>query len=268
MASIAALPMYDLPELEAAHDALWSWVAARLAERGLTDIPARLSRNLSHEDSWRHPGLLLGQACEYPLATSFASVARPIATPWYAAEGCEQGYYRSALVVRSVDGAEQLQHLRDRRCVINDRISNSGMNLLRAAVAPLAGGSRFFSRVFESGSHRRSVEMVATGQADLTAVDCVSWAHFRRYHPELTGELRVLGWTPRSPCLPLITARGMDERSVLVLLDVLRGLGSDHLLTAVRRDLLLERVEPHQGGYAEVLRLEREAVGLNYRSLR
>ncbi len=267
MERIAALPMYDLPELVAAHDALWSWLAGRLAGRGLSDIPATLSRHLSHEDSWRHPGLLLGQACEYPLATSFAGVARAVATPWYTAEGCEQGYYRSALIIRAGECAERLQHLQGRRCVINDPTSNSGMNLLRAAVAPLAGGGRFFSRLIESGSHRRSVEMVATGQADLTAVDCVSWAHFRRCYPALTGELRVLGWTPRSPCLPFITARGMDERSVLALLEVMRELESDDALMAVRRDLLLERVEPHRGDYAEVLRLEGEAAALNYRSL-
>ncbi len=268
MKPVASLPMYDLPELAAAHDALWSWLAGRLADRGLMDIPAMLSRNLSHEESLRHPGLLLGQACEYPLATSFAGVARPVATPWYAAEGCEAGYYRSALIVRAGDSAGQLQHLRGRRCVINDPTSNSGMNLLRAAVAPLAGGGQYFTQVIESGSHRRSVEMVATGQADITAVDCVSWAHFRRYYPALSGELRVLGWTPRSPCLPFITSRGMGERSVLVLQEVLRELGSDGALTAVRHELLLERVEPHRGDYAEVLQLERDAATLNYRSLR
>jgi len=54
------------------------------------------------------------------------------------------------------------------------------MNLLRAAVAPLAKGGAFFDSVTMSGSHWHSVQMVASGHADLTAVDCVSWAHFRR----------------------------------------------------------------------------------------
>lgn len=265
---IAVLPMYDMPELVAAHDALWSWVAQRLSRRGLTGVPASLSRHLSHEQSWRHPGLLLGQGCEYPLATSHAAFARPIATPIYNAEGCEGGYYRSALVVRAQDSAERLVELRGRRCVINDWTSNSGMNLLRAAVAPLADGSAFFSSVTVSGSHRRSVDRVASGQADLAAVDCVSWAYLRRHDPVQTSQLRVLDWSPRSPSLPFITSFATDERSVAALVGVLEELRSDGSLTGVRQALLLEGAERYrEDGYADVLRLERYATELNYRRL-
>jgi ABC-type phosphate/phosphonate transport system substrate-binding protein len=266
---IAALPMYDMPELAAAHDALWGWFAQRLSQLGLSGVPASLSRHLSHEDSWRHPGLLLGQGCEYPLATSHAGFARPIATPWYAAEGCEGGYYRSAFVVRAGDCAERLRDLRGRRCVLNDGTSNSGMNLLRAAVAPLAGGAAFFSSVAVSGSHRRSIEMVASGQADLTAVDCVSWAHFRRHGPAQTSMLRVLSWSARSPSLPFITSLATDERSVAALVAVLEGLRSDSTLKAVRQELLLEGAERYRGeDYIDVLRLERHAAALSYGCLR
>jgi ABC-type phosphate/phosphonate transport system substrate-binding protein len=266
---IAALPMYDMPELAAAHDALWSWLAQRLSQSGVNGVPASLSRELSHEESWRHPGLLFGQACEYPLATSHAGCARPIATPTYAAEGCEGGYYRSALVVRARDRAEQLRDLRGQRCVLNDSTSNSGMNLLRAMVAPLAKGAPFFSSVVVSGSHRRSVELVACGQADLAAVDCVSWAHFRRYDPALTSTLRVLAWSPLSPSLPFITALATDEKSIAALVAALEELTSATALEDVRRDLLLDGAERYRGeGYVDVLRLERQAAALNYRSLR
>lgn len=265
---IASLPMYDMPQLEAAHDALWTWLAQRLSQSGLNEIPASLSRHISYEDSWRHPGLLLGQGCEYPLATSLAGCARPIATPSYTAEGCEHGYYRSALIVRARDDAERLRDLRGRRCVLNDGNSNSGMNLLRAAVAPLAGGSAFFGSVTVSGSHRRSVEMVASGQADLAAVDCVSWAHFRRHAPAQTSMLRVLDWSPRSPSLPFITALATDEKSVAALIAALEDLRSDNALKEVREDLLLEGAEPHRGEpYADVLRLSQQATALSYNYL-
>ena len=266
---IAALPMYEMPELTAAHDALWSWLAQRMSQFGLSGVPARLSRHLSHEDSWRHPRLLLGQGCEFPLATVHAGYARPIATPCYAAEGCEGGYYRSAFVVRARDSAERLRDLRGGRCVLNDSTSNSGMNLLRAAVAPLARGVAFFRSVTMSGSHWRSVQMVASGHADLTAVDCVSWAHFRRHRPAQTSTLRVLGWSPRSPSLPFITALATDERSVAALVTVLEELKSDSTLKAVRQELLLQGAERHRGeDYVDVLRLQRRAAALNYSQVR
>ena len=149
---IAALPMYDYPELAPAHDALWSALADRLIAAGVSDPPLKLTRTLSHFETWRHPGLLLGQGCEFPLAKSFAGRVRLVATPRYAVPGCDGPRYRSAIVVRADDPAETLGDLRHRRCVVNERDSNSGMNLLRAAIAPISQRTRFFESVSLSGS--------------------------------------------------------------------------------------------------------------------
>lgn len=45
---------------------------------------------------------------------------------------------QSAIVVRADHPAETLAELRGSRWVVNEAASNSGMNLLRAAVAPPA----------------------------------------------------------------------------------------------------------------------------------
>ncbi len=58
-----------------------------------------------------------------------------------------------------------------------------------------------------SGSHRRSVELIAANEADVAAVDCVTFAHLQSIDPALTSGVRVLSWTPPSPCLPFVTAR-------------------------------------------------------------
>ncbi|HEV7445323.1 MAG TPA: phosphate ABC transporter substrate-binding protein, partial [Steroidobacteraceae bacterium] len=151
---IAALPMYDFPQVRDAHDAFWTALAGRLTAAGLRDVPRELSRDLGHFDVWRHPELLFAQGCEYPLAKSFADRVRLVATPRYSAPGCEGGNYRSAIIVRREETGS-LTDFRGRRCVVNEMDSNSGMNLLRAAVAPLAGGARYFASVAVSGSHRR-----------------------------------------------------------------------------------------------------------------
>ena len=51
----------------------------------------------------------------------------------------------------------RLRTFAGRRVAINGRDSNSGMNLLRAAVADLAGGRPYFSRVIETGAHMASL---------------------------------------------------------------------------------------------------------------
>lgn len=280
---VASLPMYDFPELRGAHDAFWNAIAERLESAGFKGVPHELQRDIGHAEVWRAPSLLFAQGCEYPLAKSFADQVRVIATPMYSAAGCEGARYRSAIVVRGEDvggvaaananvprgGFVTLADLRGRHVVINELDSNSGMNLLRAAIAPLATDGRFFGSIAVSGSHRRSVEMVASGEADVASVDCVSFAHFQRLYPSIVGELRVLSWTSSSPSLPFITARSASDATVRTLRSVLADVFDDDGLAIVRERLLLSGVdlEPREG-FDEVLALERGAVIGGYPTLR
>jgi ABC-type phosphate/phosphonate transport system substrate-binding protein len=143
------------------------------------------------------------------------------------------------------------------------------MNLLRAAIAPLATGGRFFGSIVVSGSHLRSVEMVASGEADVASVDCVSFAHFQQLYPSVVGELRVLAWTPSSPSLPFITGRSAGDSMVRALRSALADVFDDDGLAPVREQLLLRGVdlEPKEG-FDEVLALERGAVDGGYSIIR
>jgi ABC-type phosphate/phosphonate transport system substrate-binding protein len=262
---IAALPMYDFPALEDAHDALWTAIGRHMIEASVAETPRRLTRHLGHFEVWRHPSLLFGQGCEYPLAESLAGSITLIATPRYTAPGCEGATYRSAILVREKDAAESLADLRNRRCAINEPNSNSGMNLLRASIAPLAKGTRFFESVVFSGSHRRSVEMVAAGEADVAAVDCVSLAHFQRLYPSAVASLRILCWTPSSPSLPYITAAATSHTTLQTLRSSLTSVLTDRSLDSVRDQLFLEGVDLQPvAAFCEVLRLKRQAVELGY----
>jgi ABC-type phosphate/phosphonate transport system substrate-binding protein len=267
-ARIAALPMYDFAPLREAHDALWLALARRLVAAGVADVPIALMRTPDHVAGWLDPGLLLGQACEYPLASRFPDRVRLVATPHYLAPGCEAARYRSVIVVRAADPARGLQDLRDRRCVINEPDSNSGMNLLRATIAPLARDGRFFGAVAVSGSHLASATQVAEGLADVAAIDCVSFAHFQRWHPVLTAQLRILAWTAASPCLPLITSASTDDRTLGLLRAALDAVSADAALAEVRARLLLASfsLNPDES-FAEVRALAQAAVVAGYPSL-
>ena len=257
--------MYDFPELAALHDAWWTAIADRLVHAGERAVPRRLTRTLGHTETWRHPHLLLGQGCEYPLAKFFAGRIRLVATPRYSAPGCIAARYRSAIVVRRDDPAECLADMRGRRCVINEPSSNSGMNLLRAAIAPLANGTRFFESVVVSGAHQRSAALVAGNQADVAALDCVTLGHLQRLYPTAMSGLRVLCWTSASPSLPFITARDTSDETLEALRVVLGEVIADPALHTVRAALFLEGVDiAPDDTFAEVLTLERDAVDAGY----
>src|SRR5262245_50561849 len=132
MPMTAGLPMYDPPELHAAVDAWWQGLARAFRAEGIPDVPDRLDRGRLAHDLWAVPDLLIAQSCGYPLLRDFAGRLRYVATPRYAAPGCEGVSYCSWIVVAADSDARSIADLRHRRCSINGRDSHSGFNALRA----------------------------------------------------------------------------------------------------------------------------------------
>ncbi|MEO1530805.1 MAG: phosphate ABC transporter substrate-binding protein, partial [Pseudomonadota bacterium] len=86
--------MYDLPALRPQTDALWAGIAAGLRARGV-NAPGALTRAADVHAPWRDPALLLGQTCGYPFWHALRGHVRLVATPVYAAPGCDGSTYRS-----------------------------------------------------------------------------------------------------------------------------------------------------------------------------
>jgi ABC-type phosphate/phosphonate transport system substrate-binding protein len=266
---VAALPMYDLPELEEANDQLWTAIGRRLRDDGVAGVPRRLTRGAPLTALWTDPHLLLAQACGYPLMTALAGRVRFVSTPRYGAPGCKGPFHRSAVVVRVMERADALAELAGARLALNDETSGTGMNLLRALIAPLAGGRPFFSEIAVTGSHLASAEAVAGGTAELAALDCVTWAHLRRLRPTLAAQLRVLAWSAESPGLPLITARQTDEATLAAIARALAEVSRDPRLAGARRELLLDGfIDLPEARYLSALHWKRFAADLGYPELR
>lgn len=264
---VAALPMYDWPELQPANDVLWSAVADRLGASGW-DVPRRLTRSGDLERVWTSPSLVLAQTCGYPLLKTLAGRVQLVATPRYLAPGCEGPLRRSAIVVGAQAAARSLAELCGARLALNDPMSDSGMNLLRAAIAPLADARPFFSRVTVTGSHLASAEAVASGEADAAALDAVTYAHLQRWRPETARRLRVLEWTALTPGLPLITAMATDPEKLDALRQAFAAAAGDPRLAKAREILLLDGFSVlSPDDYQAVLRLEESAAAHGYPAL-
>jgi ABC-type phosphate/phosphonate transport system substrate-binding protein len=265
---LAAFPMYDLPELRAANDALWRAIATRLADAGIDGVPGGLTRGVPLDALWRDRRLLLAQSCGYPLMTSLQGAVKMVATPRYRAPGCEGPFYRSAIVVRTTNPAASLADLRGHWCVANEPGSNSGVNLLRAAIAPLAGGGKFFRQVLWSGSHWSSLAMIADDEADVAAIDCVTLEHLRKTAPALVAAVRVLAWSEASPALPLITAATTDDRTLEILRAALADSVTDRAVAPALETLLIDGFDLlPSDAYQPIRDLERLAGALGYPQL-
>lgn len=265
---VACLPMYDLPELRAATDAWWAGLSLYLAEAGVADAPAVLTRGEDVVALAADPDLLLGQTCGYPLVHALRGRVTYVGTPCYVAPGCSGSDYRSFLVLRADDPAGSLAELRGRRAAINGRDSQSGMNALRCLVAPHAESGRFFSQVLVSGAHRRSLALLREGAADIAAIDCVTLALLGRLDPSALEGLEARFETAPAPALPYVTRHGVEPGLLAALRAALSAALADPALGEVRAALLLQGMDfDRAADYAVIEEMEQAASVLGYPEL-
>lgn len=262
---VSSLPMYDQPHLQRSNDLFWQYISERLREAGVEGVRRDLDRESGTKQVWLDPKLLLSQTCGYPLVKDLRDAVQLVATPRYKAPGCREGYYRSCIVVRKNDSASWLRDLRGKRCAINEATSNSGMNLFRALLAPLAQGAEYFESVRLTGSHFNSIYMVAKGLVDVASIDCVTFAHLQTGAPELYNAVKVIGWSDESPSLPFITSASTDRQTLRVLQSAFADAAIDPALKDVRETLLIDGFEflPIEH-YEQILDVEKKALELGY----
>lgn len=246
---IASLPMYDWPEVRPATDAWWRCIS-RHAGAGFP-----LTREADYAACWSHPDLVFTQTCGYPFTHAFAGQLNYLATPHFAAEGCNGPTYCSFILARE---KLPLAALKGATAVINGADSMSGMLALKLVFAPLAASARFFGKTLVSGSHLQSMRLVQQGQGDVCAIDSVCIGLAQRYRPDLLAGLVEIARSPQVPGLPYVT-RAQDVGNWR---RALAAAFADPASAEARDKLLLtgHTVLP-AGAYEDIPRLEREMEG-------
>jgi ABC-type phosphate/phosphonate transport system substrate-binding protein len=240
---IVSLPMYDWPEIRWATDRWWAGLCSHLRAAGFRNLPKEHDRITPLHDQWRSPDLLLTQICGYPLLHQFDGLLELLGTPCYAADGCQGAAYSSNIVVREHSPFWAIEELRGTTAAYNSADSMSGHLALRAAVSSVACEKSFFGRMLESGSHVRSMELIATGIADVAAIDCVSYMLAERYRPDLVQPLRIIARSPLVSGLPYVSAAGRSPAEILRLRQTLSEAIADPRLAEARMALLITGVE-------------------------
>lgn len=257
----AALPMYNVsPRLRREYEAL---LACLLRDAGVT---ASLESPTDLPAFWRRGDVVVTQTCGYPYVTSLRDAVTLLATPCFDFPGCDGSDYSSVILSRTRSGVRELEQARGRVAVVNERHSNSGMNVLRHAVAPLAREGRFFGEVKYSGSHAGSMRMLRAGEADLAAIDCVTYGYLRAETPQLLCGTKVVQYSASSPGLPLVMSRSVPASVQAALRSALLQPGA--ALRAHMQALRIKSFEYREDqAYERIRQLEADAVAGGYPSI-
>jgi ABC-type phosphate/phosphonate transport system substrate-binding protein len=222
---IAALPMYDWPEVRAETNAQWTRIREILRTAGI-DAPETLTRETGDVyEFWR------------PMGDGLADHVHVIGQPDYSdVEGGEGELYRSVVLMRAdetlslvttpfatdhqLDRQSLATLIRDKRFAYNVPDSMSGYLALQDDL----GSLELFREHIPTGGHRASIRAVAAGRADVCAIDCRSWALAQRHEPAAAALVPV-GWTTKRKGLPYITSRNTPPETVAVMRAALMDAG-------------------------------------------
>ena len=202
---IAALPMYDWPEMRAETDRLWESLRDHFSDIGVAP-PAALTRGGDPWAVWQDPSLVLSQTCGLPFSARLAGKCTLLGAPDYHLPDSPKGAYRSIVIARG-EGAEVMD-LQGARFAFNMRESQSGW----AALDKSLEIEDHFGELVQTGAHRESIIAVAEGRADCAAIDAVAWVLAQRHEPA-AANVHAIATTPPTPGLPLITSLANADRA-------------------------------------------------------
>ncbi|RDK00304.1 phosphate/phosphite/phosphonate ABC transporter substrate-binding protein [Paraburkholderia lacunae] len=259
MTWIATLPMYNVTPALAAVWREWLGDVLRTVEPACRIVEPDGELHAL----WRRADLLISQTCGYPLMHGLREQVQLIATPQFDAPGCDGALYSSVLVTRADAPFDSLADCRGARAAYNQDDSNSGMNVFRHAVAPLALSGVFFSAIVRTGSHLGSLRAVVDNEADVATIDCVTFAFVCDELPELAEKVRQIGVTAASPGLPLIASGTVPSATIEALCESLNQALAAQPDRAKRLRLKGFSALPFVD-YERITQLENEARALGY----
>lgn len=129
--------------------------------------------------------------------------------------------YFSDIIVNAKSDLKTFDDLRGKTLCYNDLGSNSGYNLLRQRLIEAGYPSSFFGKVTPSGSHQRSIRLVADGVADCAAIDSTVLEQELRKSPELATHLRIIDAIGPCPMPPVVVAKHLGSAFIDELQSVL-----------------------------------------------
>ncbi|MCP4331799.1 MAG: PhnD/SsuA/transferrin family substrate-binding protein [Gammaproteobacteria bacterium] len=213
-------------------------------------------------------GLVFGHTCGYPLMTRLKDRFTPFCMPVFDVPGTNGRRYSSRFIVASDSDIRSVEQSQGRVAAVNTPDSNSGMNVLRHAVARQNIDGQFFSRILASGGHLYSLQAVARGEADIAAIDCVSYQLIEDHWPELASRVETIGYSVESFGLPFVLPNSkiddMDTGRMIERLNQALDSSGD----AVRRRLhLREFAAVVLDDYQGILEIENFAIEQGYPEL-
>ncbi len=135
--------------------------------------------------------------------------------------------YFSDVIVASNSSIQKFEDLRGKTWCYNDPESLSGYFCMLQKLVEMKESTAFFKNIHESGGHLASIQLVANGGCDGSAIDSNGLALQFKEHPELKTKIRVIeSWGP-FPIQPLVISKNISDETKKILAGALQQMAYD-----------------------------------------
>lgn len=136
--------------------------------------------------------------------------------------------YYSYVIVPKDSPTQTFADLKGKKYAYSDPLSNSGHNMPRYKLATMGFiEDDYFGVLDYSGSHEKSIEMVARKVYDGASVDSLVWDYDNKYYPENTSKTRILETMGPAGIPPVVVPEKLDLAVKEKLKDIFLNMHND-----------------------------------------
>jgi phosphonate transport system substrate-binding protein len=163
--------------------------------------------------------------------------------------------YRSLIIANRNVMAQSPADLRGRTFAMTDRLSNTGYLYPTYYFTKNFGKpDKFFSKVFFTGTHDKSVYLVNKGVVDAAAVDELVYNNLKSQNPDNVANIDILNISPEFGIPPMVASNRMSAEDIENLRRVLLSMHEDEKGKQILDKLMIDKfVIPTAEAYENVM---------------
>lgn len=177
--------------------------------------------------------------------------------------------YFSDVIVHRDSAFFSFADLRGASWCYNEPLSHSGYGITRHHLVCLGQTHGYFGRIYESGFHARSIDLVRRGEVDASAIDSHVLSLAMRHDRRLAEEIRVIDTLGPSTIQPVAVGDWLPEGLRDGIREELLRLGQDQKSRAwLDRGLIDRFAAMGDGDYDDLRQMRDRCVRAEYAVLR
>jgi len=153
--------------------------------------------------------------------------------------------YRSLIITNRSLGIQNISELAGKTFALTDRLSNTGYLFPTYYFSKnYSKPESFFSKIFYTGTHDKSIYLVNKGVVDAAAVDNLVFENLKSQNKKNTENIQVIHISPEFGIPPIVASNKMSAEDVSRLKTVLMNMHEDEKGKLILKDLMIDRFTP------------------------